>query len=146
MPGGLDTGFISCALRFMVLAAATSALVLTSVFWWSGMAGLQTAGLAATLCVAAGFLALAVTAWQARQGRPLPAMLCGMAARMVPLLLVCLLLASGHQADILPGSQDLTRSFAAYLVIFYLVTLAIETPLCLKFLQYPKIEVHSKGS
>ncbi len=156
MPGGLDQGFISCAVRFVVLAAAASALVLTWVCWSWGTAGLHVAGLAAALCVAAGLLALGVTAWQARQGRPLPAMLCGMAARMVPLLLVCLLLAVGQQAHILPdsllrgsllpGSRDLTRSFASYMVIFYLITLAIETPLCLKFFQYSKIEIHSKRS
>jgi hypothetical protein len=81
---------------------------------------------AAVICLLSGLAseAFAATSW--RNGSPLLAMLVGMAARMVPPLVICLALAAqGAQ-----GRRHL--AFVGYLLAFYFATLAFETWLAVK--------------
>ena len=95
---------------------------------------IRQSGSAGPLGVAAAAAISLVSAWAAegfafmfsRAGNPLGGLLTGMAARMAPPLVICLILAAQGAG----GRQHLT--FICYLLGFYLVTLTLETWLAVK--------------
>jgi cation transport ATPase len=121
-------GFIPCARSFFALTLAFSGLFLPCVLFLQGQEKFFEAGIAAIICFCTGIAALAATAWQANQQQPLVGMLLAMAIRMLPPLSVCLLLAVQGE-----GKQYVW--FVCYLLVYYLVTLSIETYLSVKTLR-----------
>ena len=118
--------FFACARLFVVLVAGFCALLLPGVYGLQGLESFLEAGAAALLCFGTGVVALAATSWQAHQ--PLVGLLLAMALRMILPLTVCLLLA-------VQGSGKQYRGFVTYLLLFYCVTLAIETFLSVRLLR-----------
>lgn len=117
--------FFTCAKLFLAIVLGFSALLLPCVLYLQGLDRFLEAGAAAILCTSAGMVALAVTSWQTRQQQPLTGMLLAMVLRILPPLTICLLLA-------IQGEGRQFISFISYLLLFYLVTLAIETYLSVK--------------
>ena len=113
-------GFLSCALMLSVAIALFYLGFIPLVVWWHGASGLQPAGAAALLSLLVGLAVLAINHHPSLRQRPLVAMLAAMSVRMLPLLSVSLVVAVREDKSEYFG-------FIAYLVVFYLVTLAIET-------------------
>lgn len=88
--------------------------------WLQGPDGLRTSFAAAIACLLPGLSIVALAHWRALSSKPLLTLLIGTGLRMVPLLIVALV-------AMLSGDQAVYKYFAAYLVCFYLATLAIET-------------------
>jgi hypothetical protein len=92
----------------------------------SGSAGTVGLAVAAGVCLLCGWTSEGLAHLVGRSGTPLVAMLTGMAVRMAPPLVICLVLAAqgtdgrGHLA------------FIGYLLTFYMSTLAVETWLAVK--------------
>jgi hypothetical protein len=87
----------------------------------SGSGGLAGLGLAAAICLLAGWAAESLSCVLHGRVTPLAVMLLGMAIRMAPPLGICLVLAAQGAR----GREHL--AFIVYLLAFYLVTLAMET-------------------
>jgi hypothetical protein len=113
------------------------ALLLLPVAWFrDGSGGLTGLTVAAAVCLIAGLLAEMLAFVLRRSVPPLGVMLLGMAIRMAPPLVICLVLA----AQRVRGSEHL--AFIAYLLIFYLVTLVLETHSAIK--RIPRTLSHLK--
>ena len=112
--------FLRCA---AVLAAASVTgylCVLPFALWQQGGQGAIEAALAALLCLAPALAALGVSCRFLGTPQALAAVLLGMMLRAFPPLVVCLLLAvRGSGADYI--------HFVSYLLVFYMITLAVET-------------------
>ena len=87
----------------------------------TGSGGLVGLSVAAAICLLAGWVAESVACWLQGRVTPLAVMLLGMAIRMVPPLGICVALAAQRAS----GREHL--AFIVYLLVFYLVTLAMET-------------------
>jgi hypothetical protein len=108
------------------------ALLLTPVaLRQSGTGNLTGLAIAAAICLVSGLLAELIAAFLSRTS-PLGATLVGMMVRMILPLGVCVGLVATGQS----GRQHL--AFVAYLLAFYVVTLALETCLAVK-----RASVHS---
>lgn len=101
----------------MVIALALSPMAWNRV----GTAGLAGLAAAAMLCFVTGAVAELLAAGLQRVVQPLGLMLIGMTVRMAPPLALCVVLA----AQRISGREHL--AFIAYLLTFYMVTLALET-------------------
>ena len=83
---------------------------------------------AATVCLLSGLIALLVSVWRVPGLNAFHSVLLAMFFRLFPPLAVCLLLA-------LKGSGADYFSFISYLLVFYMVTLSVETYLSIKGIQ-----------
>ena len=119
--------FLPCAKVFLALVIGFSALILPCVLWLQGLERFLEAGAAAILCSCSGVVALAASSWQTQLRQPLAGLLLAMALRSLPPLTVCLLLA-------IQGEGEQFIGFISYLLVFYLVTLSIETFLSVKLI------------
>jgi hypothetical protein len=107
-----------------MLAACTATIALLCLPYaiqQSGSNGPIGLAIAATVCFVCGLLSEGIAQLMVRVGAPLAAMLVGMAVRMGPPLVVCLVLA----AQGANGREHL--AFIVYLLVFYSATLAVET-------------------
>ncbi|MGH7200630.1 MAG: hypothetical protein ACREJB_08505 [Planctomycetaceae bacterium] len=101
-------------------------LALCGPAWWlAGSEGLWGLTISALLCLVPGLIVFVVAAFGRTAASPVGAVLLGMALRMT-FVLVGVLVVRGVRPDL--G----LRSFLVWLVMFYLVTLAIETWLVLR--------------
>jgi hypothetical protein len=107
-----------------LLAACTVAIALLCLSYaieQSGSSGPIGLTIAATVCFVCGVASEGIALLMLRVGTPLAAMLVGMAVRMGPPLVICLVLA----AQGANGREHL--AFIVYLLLFYVATLAVET-------------------
>jgi hypothetical protein len=107
-----------------MLAAITAMIALVCLPYAMGQSGSSgPVGLtaAAAVCFVCGIFSEGISFLTLRAGVPLFAMLVGMAVRMAPPLVICLVLA----AQGAHGRQHL--AFISYLLAFYCATLAVET-------------------
>ena len=102
-------------------------LVMPVAYWLQGSRGLVESGLASLLCLLPSLAALAVSHRFLGTPHALGAILSGMALRSMPPLLVCLVLAT--KTD---GNSQIY--FVSYLLLFYMVALAVETLLSVAML------------
>lgn len=117
--------FLAGAGLLVAVVTGLCALLLPGIYWWQGISKFLEAGAAAMLCLLSGITAIAATSCLARQQQPLAGLLLAMALRMLPPLVVCLLLS-------FQGDGDKYLGFIAYLLLFYGITLAIETYLSIQ--------------
>jgi hypothetical protein len=108
------------------LIAVASVLLLPAAVSRTGSGGVWGLGIAAGVCLAAGWVAEGLAVALGRSVSPLGLMLLSMAVRMAPPLAICLILAAQRAS----GREHL--AFICYLLTFYLVTLALETWLTVK--------------
>jgi hypothetical protein len=107
-----------------MLAACTATIALLCLPYaigQTGSSGPVGLAIAATVCFACGLLSEGIALLMGRIGAPIAAMLVGMAVRMGPPLVICLVLA----AQGANGREHL--AFIVYLLVFYIATLAVET-------------------
>jgi hypothetical protein len=118
--------FMRAALALAICVVVVALLLLPYAMRQSGSAGPTGVAAAATIVFLSGLAAEGLASLFSRLGTPLAALLTGMAVRMTPPMLICLILAlqGAH------GRQYL--AFICYLLAFYLVTLAVETWLAVK--------------
>ena len=135
LAGWCGNNFYTCAKPFVAGVLGLSVLLLPCVLVLQGRNGFLEAGAAALLCTSAGLVALAVVSWQTRQQQPLGGMLLAMVLRILPALAVCMLLA-------IQGEGKQYISFISYLIVFYLVTLALETYLSVQLVH----QIHAEQS
>ena len=98
------------------------------ILWLQGGTGLQPAAIAAVVSTLAGLAVLAVSHQPGLRKRPLVAMLLATALRMIPLLTIGLVVAVTRDKSEYLG-------FIAYLVLFYVATLAVETYVSVRLVQ-----------
>ncbi len=104
----------------MGLIGACFVMLAPVAYWSGGGFGLAELAAAALLSLLSGAAALGAMYQMQRIQQPLLGMLLAMMIRMTPPLILCLGLA-------LSGRRDEFFGFACYLLIFFLVSLAIET-------------------
>ncbi len=113
----------------LLFAIIAGCMVLMPAAWWlAGTQGGIEVGSAALVCLLSGLLALAVTSMQTLRRQPLAGMLFAMAIRLLPPLVVCLALSLRDTGAKFSG-------FVCYLLLFYLISLAIETYLSVQQVQ-----------
>ncbi len=95
-------------------------LTLPVAYWLQGVRGLIECSVASLLCLLPSLLALAVSHRFLGTPHAMGAILSGMALRSMPPLLVCLVLA-------LKTTGLEKMHFVSYLLLFYMVALAVET-------------------
>lgn len=115
------TGFAGAALLLGVTTAAATLLLLPYAVRQTGANGPAGLLLAAALCLGCGLAAEGAALAAGRGVNPLTGLLLGIAIRMAPPLVLCLLLVA-QGAD---GRRQL--AFIVYLLTFYGVTLMAET-------------------
>lgn len=117
---------VPCAIILVASLTAFTLLCLPLAMWLGGNSVASL--LAATgVCITPGLAALAVSHHCASLGRHLPGMLLAMGCRLFPPLVVCLWLALNK-----PSSDG--QVFAGFLILAYLVSLAVETYLSVRSL------------
>ena len=128
LTGGQTSGGSLVRSAFVLSSCiAVIALILTPyAIGQTGSAGLIGVLAAALICLFSGLASEGFAYISGRGATPLLGMLLGMAARMAPPLVICLVLA-GQGAD---GRRHL--AFVCYLLVFYFATLAVETWLAVK--------------
>ncbi len=94
--------------------------VLPFSLWLEGLSGSFALGAAVLICLTSGLGSLIIGSLQVPRQYALYSLLLAMAVRIIPPLAVCLLLAFRGG-----GSEYL--GFVCYLVLFYIVTLSVET-------------------
>jgi hypothetical protein len=119
-------GILHPALLLAGLTLALALVLLPFALRRTDSGGVLGLAIAAAICLVAGWISEAVAWALARRVAPLGAILLGMAIRMLPPLAVCVYLAASRGG----GRQHL--AFIAYLLVFYLATLALETVLAVK--------------
>lgn len=123
-----DGPLFACLMPFVAIVAGLWALLTPGIVWFQGLGGLLEASLAALVCLISGITALVATSVLGTRQHPLAGVLLATALRMLPALIVCVLLSTADG-----GGQFL--GFVGYLLVFYLVTLAIETYLSVKLVE-----------
>ncbi len=126
-------GFLQeLVLRFSYSTGAVGVLFLLScpvAFWLHGERGLTIAGLSAAVCIAGSAVSIVASLMFRAPEKVLNQVLVGMLARMAaPLAFLAAVYVRGD------WMRDLT---AGYLLLFYLVTLAVETKLVLRDVHEP---------
>jgi hypothetical protein len=127
LTGGPATmhGFVRSAITLIGIIFAVALVLLPLAMRQTGSSGPAGLGVAAAICLFSGLIAEGVAGSIARTS-PLGATLVGMMIRMfVPMGVVVAILATGHS-----GREYL--AFIAYLLAFYMLTLAVETWLAVK--------------
>ena len=119
-------GFLRSAFVLTSSVVVVAFLLLPYAVGQAGSAGPLGVVAAGAICLVAGLVAEALSLVMSRSGTPLAGLLSGIALRMAPPLVVCLILAA-QGAD---GRRHL--AFVCYLLAFYMVTLAVETWLAVK--------------
>ncbi|MDZ4656808.1 MAG: hypothetical protein SH868_04420 [Bythopirellula sp.] len=121
---GSESSLVACAMILILALLGFTLLCLPLAFWLGGNS--VTALLAATgVCITPGLAALAISHHFSATGQPLPGMLLAMGCRLLPPLVVCLWLALNQSA-----AQG--QVFAGFLIVAYLVSLAVETYLSVR--------------
>jgi hypothetical protein len=131
MPGltkeqGTGHGFVRSSVLVSVAVLVVGLLLAPFAAGQSEMNGMLGLAFAAAICLFAAYAAEGVGCVLSRSGSHLAAMLFAMAIRFIPPLAVCFVLAASGAS----GQQHF--AFVCYLLLFYLVTLAIETWLAVK--------------
>jgi hypothetical protein len=119
-------GFVRPVLVLAGCVFAVALLLLPFAWGRIGSGGPLGLAVAGAICLIAGCAAEGLSFVLRRRVAPLNAMLLSMAVRIVPPLGICLVLAA-RRVD---GRDHL--AFIAYLLVFYLATLAVETWLAVK--------------
>ena len=119
-------GFVRSALMLSACIGAIALVLLPYAVLQTGSAGPMGVAAAAAICLISGVASEGLAWLFTGMGTPLTALLTGMAARMAPPLVICLILAAQGAG----GRQHL--EFIGYLLAFYLVTLTLETWLAVK--------------
>jgi len=123
-------GFERSALVLSALIAVVALALLPYAMRHSGSASPAGVAAAAAISLVSAWASAGMGFIFGRTGTPLVGLLMGMAARMAPPLIICVVLAS-QGAD---GRRHL--AFICYLLCFYLVALAAETCLAVKRVHY----------
>jgi hypothetical protein len=128
-------GFLHPALWLVGPTLVVALLLLPFALSKTGSGGPGGLAIAGAICLGAGGMA-EVVAWSVR-GRVAPwgLMLVGMAIRLAPPMALCIALLANRQG----GRQHL--AFIAYLLVFYLVTLGVETYLAVRRLAQPTADL-----
>jgi hypothetical protein len=116
-----QTGFMRSALMLAGCVLLFALLIAPLAAGKSGSGSLAGLALAAATCLLTGWAAESLACWLHGRVMPLAVMLLSMAIRMVPPLGICVALAA------LGAGGRAHLAFIAYLLTFYLVTLALET-------------------
>lgn len=117
--------FLSCALRLLVVMALFTTVC--GPVAYSTSEGLASLLAATVICTTAGVAALAVSYYCTLAEYHLPGILLAVTCRLLPPLCICLWLA------LLENSSD-HDAFVVFLLVAYLVSLAAETYLSVKWI------------
>jgi hypothetical protein len=101
--------------------------VLPFTIWFQGMHGVLELGAAALVCLFSGFIVLGVSLRSINTNQALQGMLLSMLFRLLPPLMMCMLLA-------LRGSAADYFGFICYLLAIYMLTLAVETIISVRWI------------
>ena len=113
---------LTCATGVMLV------LLLPFAFWSSGSAGALEVLVASVICLLPGLIALWFTSQTGDTNHVLFGLLFSMGLRLLPPLVICLALS-------LRSTGAEYFSFICYLLLFYMVTLALETFLSVRLLR-----------
>jgi hypothetical protein len=117
--------FFSCSLLLVFAVAVCGSVILPFALWLEGPQGGVEASVAAFICTFCGLLVIGVTSLKVLRKKVLVSMLVAMAIRFMPPMVVCLVLTvSGDKAEFF--------SFICYLLLFYMISLAVETYLSMQ--------------
>ncbi|MEO2048225.1 MAG: hypothetical protein ABGX16_16860 [Pirellulales bacterium] len=97
------------------------------VIWLQGIRGLVELGSAVLVCLSLGLVGLGVSMHCINTRRALQGMLLSMLFRLLPPLTICLLLA-------IQGTGDDYFGFVCYLLAIYMITLAVETVISVRWI------------
>ncbi len=123
--GRLGSGSLLSRVVVLLVAFAVLWIVMAPVAWFlHGVLGLQASGLATSVCLGAGCLALLVVQPFSPAQHAMAHLAAGMAVRMGLPLLVCLLVAQR------PGGLN-DAGFAWYLLAAFLLGLLLETAMAI---------------
>jgi hypothetical protein len=122
----MPIGLARCAVILIVVMLGFMLACLPLAFWLGGNA-VESLLAAVGVCITPGLAALVVANYFSSAGQPLVGMLIAMACRLMPPLVVCIWLALNR--DAVNG-----RVFAGFLIAAYLVSLAVETFLSVRFI------------
>jgi len=127
-----DSAYLRCATWLTCAIGALLVMLMPFALWNSGAVGAWEVTIAAAVCLLPGLIALWFTShwfisYRAGSNQVLFALLFSMGLRLLPPLAICLLSLQSTGAE--------SFSFICYLLLFYLVTLALETYLSVRLVQ-----------
>jgi hypothetical protein len=123
-----ESGFFSCSLLLVFAVAVCVAVVLPLAIWLEGSQGGLALVAAALICLVSGLAALVVATLRVAGSQAIYSLLLAMAFRLFPPLAVCLVLALRDS-----GAEYI--GFVCYLLVFYMVTLSVETYLSVRWIR-----------
>ena len=103
-------------------------LLLPLAYWNSGVVGVLELVAAAAICLFPGLIVLKFTSQSTDANQVLFGLLISMGLRLLPPLVICLVLS-------LRSTGDEYFNFICYLLLFYMVTLALETYLSVRLIR-----------
>lgn len=111
---------VACAAAIAIAVLLLAGVLAPVGYWYYGWAGVLSVVAAGLLCGLTGLVALWIGRRCQVQGQAISGVLVAMGIRMGIPLAICLVLAVRGRADSLAG-------FVYFLLVFYLVTLGVET-------------------
>jgi len=114
--------WLACAIGMLLV------LLMPFAVWNSGAAGAWEVTIAAVVCLLPGLIALWFTSQSTGSNQVLFGILFSMGLRLLPPLVICLALS-------LRSTGAESFSFICYLLLFYMITLALETYLSVRLIQ-----------
>jgi hypothetical protein len=123
-----ESSYLRCATWLTCAIAALLVLLMPFALWNSGAVGSLEVFVAATICLLPGLISLWFTSQAADTKQVLFSLLFSMGLRLLPPLVICLALSMRST-----GAEYF--SFICYLLLFYMVTLALETYLSVRLIR-----------
>ncbi|NOY29085.1 MAG: hypothetical protein GXP28_02585 [Planctomycetes bacterium] len=123
-----DSAYLRCATWLTCAIGALLVLLMPFALWNSGATGAIEVTIAAVICLLPGLVALWFTSQSTDSNQVLFGLLFSMGLRLLPPLVICLALS-------LRSTGAEYFSFIVYLLLFYMVTLALETYLSVRLVQ-----------
>jgi len=123
-----ESSFLRCATWLTCAIVMLSGLLFPFALWHSGVTGALEVFVAAAVCLLPGIIALWFTPQSTDTNQVLFGLLFSMGLRLLPPLTICLALS-------LRSTGAEYFSFICYLLLFYMVTLALETYLSVRLIK-----------
>jgi len=123
-----ESSYLRSATWLTCAIAALLVLLMPFALWNSGAVGAFEVLVAAVICLLPGLIALWFTSHAGDTNQVLFSLLFSMGLRLLPPLVICLALS-------LRSTGAEYFSFICYLLLFYMVTLALETYLSVRLIQ-----------
>jgi len=124
---GIKSDTMRCSAWLIGTVCVFFVSVLPFAIWFQGLRGLVELGSASLVCLFSGFIVLGISMHFMNTRQALKGMLLSMLFRLFPPLTICLLLS-------LRGSGAEYLGFVCYLLAIYMLTLAVETIISVRWI------------